>query len=284
MRMLPAWSFHLTLTIIQVNCFSANQAPILARLSLGFVNGICSQYSTFLSTKNLQPPKKYSDKESKKFNGEVKWTKCYSPEKCQLFRFYVYTVESQMIPRHPAPPNSYPNLISFDKLSSVHDAYNFMGHGILIDNLTILTSGTNIFVSVLAPISSLVFFRMGSNSRNTTYFEATLCYHPNLQQTMPGYDPSTMAYNYGLIHLVEPVTFNEKVKTIPLSKDGQNFTGPCRYASWMKKPWLNRHIDSLYFYSDDLEEASLTILPEEQCRQAGFLEPAICTAQVLCGS
>ncbi|CAG7819922.1 unnamed protein product [Allacma fusca] len=209
---------------------------------------------------------------------------CDSSEKCQLFRIYVYKVENQLVPRHPAPPNSYPNLISFDKVAHGYKAYNFMGHGILIDPLTILTSGTNIFVTAVAGLSGLMFFRMGSDSRNTSYFEATCCYNGGLQQTMPGYDPSTMAYNYGLIHLIEPITFDEKIKTIPLAKDGQNFTGPCRYASWMKKRWLNPHINSLYFYSDDLEEASLTILPEKQCRQAGFLEPAICTAQVLCGS
>ncbi|CAG7733511.1 unnamed protein product, partial [Allacma fusca] len=74
--MLPSWSFLLILTGILAKCFSANQAPILARLSLGFVDGICSQYSTFMSTKNLQLPRKTADKESKVLNGEVKWRKC----------------------------------------------------------------------------------------------------------------------------------------------------------------------------------------------------------------
>ncbi|CAG7835632.1 unnamed protein product [Allacma fusca] len=196
----------------------------------------------------------------------------------------MYKSGSQQVSRYPAPPNSYPNLVSFNIRAQKYDTDNFAGHGILINPLTILTSGSNILQSGFHVLIDLVFFRMGVNNRNTSHVNATYCWHGGFEQLMPGYDSSTKAYNYGLIHLHSPVEFSDKINTIPLAKDGQNFTGPCRYASWMKKRWINPYINSFYIYSDDLEEASLTILPEEQCRQAGFLEPAFCTAQVLCGN
>ncbi|CAG7837181.1 unnamed protein product, partial [Allacma fusca] len=207
-----------------------------------------------------------------------------SQDNCQMFRFYIYKSESQMVLRYPAPPNSYPNLISFDKKAYLHNSYSFMGHGILIDPVTILTSATNIPLSGVFALEGSIFFRMGLNNRNSSYVNNTYCFNPGFQPKMPGHDSSTKSYNYALIHLKSPVAFSDKVNLIPLANEGQNFTGSCRYASWMKKQWVNSHINSLYFYSDDLEEASLTILPEEKCRQAGFPEPTFCTSQVLCGN
>jgi hypothetical protein len=255
-------------------------------MSLKLVKGICLQLSDFNSSGTIQPAlSSFSVNQVAQaggLSGEAKWRRCASSKGCSPFKLFYYSNTpgggrnvGKRVPRVLAPENSYPSVVGF--LANAYQGHwDFHGAGVFLNPTTVLGLASCIYKSspdYLWQHRRLVY---GGNSRAKFMDpESIICN----QSVDPKYDSVTQQNNFMLLHLQRPVKFSDKVNNITLARKDQNFTGPCRYASWGRATVL----DGLRFYPDKLYEASLSFRPNEDCQKAGFSPTHFCTDPVLCG-
>ncbi|CAG7836179.1 unnamed protein product [Allacma fusca] len=116
---------------------------------------------------------------------------------------------------------------------------------------------------------------MGNRRQDSIRLDAKLC----KDFRHPDFDKITSRYNFAIIQFEKPAPIPEGLKTLEFAKEGQKFSGPCKVASWTNI----KVTDSFQKFADELSEATVEILPDEECKKAGFTDTHVCTRPVLCG-